>query len=1036
MGRRVLRRDRPWGRGAVLGLLLWFSGQAAYGQPLQLGRVLPPAARVAAPLEDAEDFGKTSLDVAFKPSLFYSAALSPDEAWLVIGTNDWTRPGEVLVLSRDGKGDKVTSQRRLVRRFGLGVRTVTFSPDGRWMAAGSFSNEVWVLELPTMRTVAFWAPHASAVNDLAFSPDGKRLATASLDKTVCLWDLTPPEMPAAGLPLRAKFDGHTEAVHTVAFTPEGTAVFSGGRDKRIIVWDLEKKTSRTTWDNLPAQVECLDIAPNGEIVAVGLWNGKVEIRTVSDGAVVQTLDHLGKEAWTIGSVAFSPDGEQLVSVATDGQLKLWNWKDGSLHKTIAAHPGQIWAVQYVGNGRQIMTTGMEGVVKLWDLATGEELLQVRERDGIPETNSPMTAAAWSPNGAVLATSHADNTLRARRYYNGHSFGEVRDLPETLTRLAYSPTNDQLAGFGKGSQLYLLDAGPTAFPPDGKPLRSPAGKELRPHPPIPLTGHTGAVRDVVYAVDGASLFSVGEDGTVRHWDTLTGLPGPIRSPQQGPLRAVTCSADGRWLAAAGQSGKILLWDLHTAKLEPAAMLSGHAGPILSLVFSRRHQLASSGEDQSLRLWNLNGDVKDGWSSRMGESPSKLLTGQTQPLTRLAFSPVGGWLAADGPERITRLWKTDSGEPGPQLPATSGVLALTFNPDGMRLMRIGDDGKGTDWMGRYPKFQPIAKLDLADGVRFLAFLPDQTQVLIGTLTATVHAWDLQTGKITKAHIQEGIADGALSADGQTLATLGFSGDVALWTPQPLKLVATMKRPADIKSTENEGTALAISADGKHLAAGNWDGTVVLWDVTARKEFARLQSQELPIAGLRFSPDGSLLAVATGSWKEWQKPGTIKLWQVDSQKEVAKLPGPRSQIRRVVFSRDGGFLAAGGSQNELLRYAFVEKKWLPQPSLSTFGDNAALDFLGDSHDRLISGTSDGGVSLWGTNPRFHREAVGHRGEKSPPVSAVVSSPDGSLYATATSAGEVHFYTVTDAPPTSLGAQLATRKIPGVVTHRPSQP
>ncbi len=964
--------------------------------------------------EDANDFGTTPAEVSLKPTMFYTAALSPDEAWMAIGTSDWNRPGDLWLYINSGQGDKIKPSRRLGRRFGLGVRTVAFSPDNRWVAAGSFTNEVCVLELKTLQTVAFWAPHTSAVNDLAFSSDGNLLATASLDKTVCVWELTRPEMASAGLPLRAKLEGHTEPVSTVDFAPDGASLLSGGRDRRVIVWDLESKAMRSSWDNLPAQVEHLAIAPNGETVAVGLWNGKVEVRSRADGAVLQTLDHLAKEAWTVGSVAFSPNSEQLASVATDGQLKLWSWKDGSLNKTIDAHPGQSWVVQYSADGTKVMTAGMEGTAKFWDLQTDKELFQLRPHEGLQETSVPVTAAAWSPNGAVLATSHADNSVRVRRIYNGNSFGEVRDLPETWTRMAFSPKNDQIAGAGDGTQLYLIDASPAAFARNGNSSATAPTSVLKPHSPITLSGHTGKVRQLAYAADGASIFSVSEDGTVRHWDALTGLPGPTRSPQQGPLHAVVCSADGRWLAAGGQSGQILLWDLRTAKLQPSATLSGHAGAILALAFSARNQLASSGEDKSLRLWDLKLGSDEEPSPQLAESPSKLLTGQAQALTRLAFSPVGGWLVADGPEKITRLWHTDSGTPGPQFSATSGVLALAFNPDGLRLLRVGDDGSGQYWTGTLPKIKPLATLNLADGVRFIAFAPDQSTVLIGTLTATVHAWDLKTGKIAQGHLQEGIADGALSADGKTLATIGFSGDVALWTPQPLKVVATMKRPPDVKTAENEGTAIAISADGSRLATGSWDGTIALWDVAARKELARLPKQDLPITGLRFSPDGTLLASTTGSWKEWKKPGTIKLWQVESRMELASLPGPKTQMRRAVFSRDGKTLVAGGSSNELFFFNVEDRK--PMPGFFVIGDVAAVEFVGPSFDALAVGSAGGDVVLMRNSPRQLREYEGHRVPKPEPVGAIAVSPDGSVFVTGTSGGEIHVYGVLDAPTDSL--------------------
>jgi hypothetical protein len=99
----------------------------------------------------------------------------------------------------------------------------------------------------------------------------------------------------------------------------------------------------------------------------------------------------------------------------------------------------------------------------------------------------------------------------------------------------------------------------------------------------------------------------------------------------------------------------------------------------------------------------------------------------------------------------------------------------------------------------------------------------------------------------------------------------------------------------------------------------------------------------------------------------------------------------------------------------------------SIPTFGDNAVVEFVGDK--AIVSGTSDGGVTLWGTQPRSQRDGSGHRTPKSEAVAAVAVSLDGSLIATGSSAGEVHFYLAPGADPSTVGPQLARRKIPGVV-------
>src|SRR5829696_7736029 len=86
--------------------------------------------------------------------------------------------------------------------------------------------------------VAVLKTHTETVEAVAISPDGKFIATGSFDKTVKLWDA------ATGKELRTYSgpQGHTNQVLCVAFSAKGDQIASGGADNKVCIWDVPVST--------------------------------------------------------------------------------------------------------------------------------------------------------------------------------------------------------------------------------------------------------------------------------------------------------------------------------------------------------------------------------------------------------------------------------------------------------------------------------------------------------------------------------------------------------------------------------------------------------------------------------------------------------------------------------------------------------------------------------------------------------------------------------------------------------------------------
>jgi WD40 repeat protein len=152
----------------------------------------------------------------------------------------------------------------------------------------------------------------------------------------------------------------------------------------------------------------------------------------------------------------------------------------------------------------------------------------------------------------------------------------------------------------------------------KGVRAP--EEGAPYLMLDTGGHAGTIRGISLTPDGMQLISAGDDKVIRVWDwqagkTIRTIRGQVGPGGEGKIYTIALSPDGRWLAAAGwmapglgvrnsEVGDIRLFDFRTGEL--AGLLSGHSDAVNSLAFSPDgKRLLSGGGDRTAILWDVLG-----------------------------------------------------------------------------------------------------------------------------------------------------------------------------------------------------------------------------------------------------------------------------------------------------------------------------------------------------------------------------------------------------------------------------------------------
>lgn len=498
-------------------------------------------------------------------------------------------------------------------------RRVDFDPPGARVVSANFANaRIW--DAKTGRPLTPIMAHRYPIRTVAFSPDGRWVVTASNDRRAQIWN-SKTGLPA-GSPMLHR-DGLTDAV----FSPDGRRVATCSRDGTARIWSVPDGTAVSEPIPLAGRPWWIGFLGGGDFLAVKV-SGRLETWDLRSADYLKVIlpENLGRFSYS--HMVFSPDGRWAATGVTaitgynwrstgptseDMHVQVWDTHTGQPAGPMLAHTDAIMDIRFhASHGLLFTATRSLGTVweipsmrRLWSAPIQQNLFSFHptERSWLfvdAETTEPKRIqffnadagritgklegvdnpafATYSGDGTrVLVDAGSEGGFQWRDARSGSLQRPALEHGRNLSNHWMSRDRTRLAAVSNGlAGVWDLDSGrlvadeipapngPAALSPNGdllltypRPDSAQLWEVASGQPSVAPFQHRWILPWTDFSPDSEMVLTGSWDDTARLWDTKTGMPltDPIRFPDwihhvrfdpSGRRMAMVCRLTGTYL----------------------------------------------------------------------------------------------------------------------------------------------------------------------------------------------------------------------------------------------------------------------------------------------------------------------------------------------------------------------------------------------------------------------------------------------------------------------------------------------------------
>ena len=310
-----------------------------------------------------------------------------------------------------GQGDEIVEfpiVKRIAGNQGIIADIKYVGPEFNLLAMATNSPALRIVDIEKPLELRVYEGHTDILNAVDVSTDGKWIATASKDNEARLWRWNGELQDFEPF---ARFQGHAGAITAISLSKsqnEPKFLITGSSDLTIKKWKIPNtpnsivKTSEYTRRAHDKDINSIDVSPNDEYFATASYDKLGKVWQIDSGETIGVLKGHKRGLWDINFYKFD---KLIVTGSGDKTIKVWSLLDFSCKKTLEGHTNSVQRVKFFNREHpQLLSCGADGLIKLWDYKQGEIIKSLDNHD------QRIWAMDLKNDGEYFTTADADGKL--------------------------------------------------------------------------------------------------------------------------------------------------------------------------------------------------------------------------------------------------------------------------------------------------------------------------------------------------------------------------------------------------------------------------------------------------------------------------------------------------------------------------------------------------------------------------------------------------------------------------------------------------